>query len=246
MSEDHARQFGDRTVEPAEREALVRRVFRAVAPRYDLMNDLMSFGIHRLWKRRLVREAAAATGQTLVDLAGGTGDVARALAGADRAVLLIDPGLEMMAAGRRKGLNHVALVAGVGERIPLADASVDTLTVAFGIRNMTHLETALKEAVRVLRPGGRLLCLEFSRPWAPIRPFYRLYSYLVIPRLGALMANEPGAYRYLVESIRRFPDQETLKGVMEAAGLREVTYRNLTLGIAALHIGFAPGGPEGT
>lgn len=240
MTEKLSNTFGYQQVAPTEREALVRRVFRSVAPRYDLMNDFMSFGIHRLWKRRLVREAAAAPGQTIVDLAGGTGDVARALAGEGRAVTIVDPSVEMMRVGREKGLPGVTLLAGGGERLPLADGSVDTLTVAFGVRNMTHMDQALKEAVRVLKPGGRFLCLEFSKPWAPIRPFYNLYSFLVIPRLGAMVAGEPEAYTYLVESIRRFPDQEEMKGIMEAAGMVDVGYRNLSFGIAALHIGSKP------
>lgn len=240
MSDKLSNTFGYQQVEPTEREALVRRVFRSVAPRYDLMNDFMSFGIHRLWKRRLVREAASAAGQTIVDLAGGTGDVARAMAADDRSVTILDPSVEMMGVGREKGLPGVTLVAGGGERMPLADNSVDTLTVAFGIRNMTHMERALEEATRVLKPGGRFLCLEFSKPWAPLRPFYNLYSFLVIPRLGALVAGEPEAYTYLVESIRRFPDQEEMKGMMESAGLERVIYRNLSFGIAALHIGDKP------
>ncbi|WJW75964.1 class I SAM-dependent methyltransferase [Thiohalobacter sp. IOR34] len=229
--------FGFQQVDPAERQRRIRQVFESVAPRYDLMNDFMSFGIHRLWKRVLVREAAATGGQCLVDLAGGTGDVARALSGDGRAVLLVDPSLAMMQAGRARGLDGVRCIAATGEALPLADASVDTLTIAFGIRNMTDMEEALREMHRVLKPGGRCLCLEFSRPWALIRPFYNLYSFLVIPRLGALVARQPAAYHYLVESIRRFPDQETMRAIMLQAGFESVRYRNLSFGIACLHIG---------
>jgi demethylmenaquinone methyltransferase/2-methoxy-6-polyprenyl-1,4-benzoquinol methylase len=232
--------FGYRTVSSEERKQSIRHVFEVVAPRYDLMNDLMSFGIHRLWKRRLLREAAASAGQTIVDLAGGTGDVARRMAAEDRNVLMVDPSLPMMQVGRERGLNHVSCLAGSGEAIPLADRSVDTLTVAFGIRNMTQMTSALQEIARVLKPGGRLLCLEFSKPWALLRPVYNLYSALVIPRLGAMVSRQPAAYTYLIESIRRFPDQLELKKMIEDAGLGDVSYRNLSFGIACLHIGTKP------
>lgn len=237
MTNNLSHSFGFQEVDPNERKRRVRHVFQVVAPRYDLMNDFMSFGIHRLWKRRLVREAAAASGQVVVDLAGGTGDVARSMSGADRQVTIVDPSPAMMGEGRRRGLEHVSCVAGEGEAIPLADNSVDTLTVAFGVRNMTDMSAGLAEMARVLKPGGRCLCLEFSKPWAPIRPFYNLYSFLVIPRLGAMVARQPAAYTYLVESIRRFPDQKEMKRLMEAVGFRDVRYRNLSLGIAALHVG---------
>jgi len=228
--------FGYQQVTPEQRRQRIRSVFEAVATRYDLMNDFMSFGIHRLWKRSLARHARPEAGQTIIDLAGGTGDVARLLAGPDRTLVVLDPSLAMMQAGERKGLDHIARLGGSGEALPLADNSVDTLTVAFGIRNMTDMSEALREIHRVLKPGGRCLCLEFSRPLALIRPFYNLYSFLVIPRLGAWVAREPAAYTYLVESIRRFPDQEEMKAHMEQAGFRDVRYRNYSLGIACLHI----------
>ncbi len=230
-----SRTFGFQSVEENEREARIRRVFQAVAPRYDLMNDAMSFGIHRLWKRSFARQAAARAGQVIVDLGGGTGDVAALLAGADRTVLVCDPSLAMMGCGKARGLAHVDWLSGVGEALPFADNSVDTLTIAFGIRNVTSLERALREIHRVLKPGGRFLCLEFSRPWALIRPFYNLFSFTVIPRLGAWIAREPEAYTYLVESIRRFPHQEEFKALIENAGFREVVYRNLSFGISAVH-----------
>lgn len=240
MNEPLSQSFGYRQVETGERERLIRHVFRSVAGRYDLMNDFMSFGIHRLWKRRFVREAAASEGQVIVDLAGGTGDVARALAGPGRKVYIVDPSPEMMGEGRRKGLDGVECIAGKGESIPLPDGSVDTVTIAFGIRNTTRMDVALREIRRVLKPGGRFLCLEFSKPWAPIRPFYNLYSFLVIPRLGALVARQPSAYTYLIESIRRFPDQEEMKAMIEEAGMAEVQYRNLSFGIACIHTGIRP------
>jgi demethylmenaquinone methyltransferase / 2-methoxy-6-polyprenyl-1,4-benzoquinol methylase len=232
-----SRTFGRDEVDAAERERRIRRVFASVAHRYDLMNDLMSLGIHRLWKRRLVREAAPRAGQVLVDLAGGTGDVAAQMAAADRLVLVCDPSLPMMQAGRGRGLHHVAWLAGTGEALPLADGSVDTLTIAFGIRNVTHLDAALAEVHRVLKPGGRFLCLEFSTPWAPVRPFYNLFSFAVIPRLGAWIARSPEAYQYLIESIRRFPDQRAFASYLERAGFVDVRWRNLSFGIACLHLG---------
>ncbi len=232
--------FGYQSVSSEEREQRIRHVFEVVASRYDLMNDFMSFGIHRLWKRRLLKAAAAEAGQVIVDLAGGTGDVARGMAAADRNVVIVDPSMPMMQVGQARGHSHVSCVAGSGEAIPLADNSVDTLTIAFGIRNMTHMSRALEEITRVLKPGGRLLCLEFSKPWVLIRPFYNLYSALVIPRLGAMVARQPAAYTYLIESIRRFPDQREMKGLMEQAGLANVSYANLSFGIACLHIGSKP------
>lgn len=237
---DLSHSFGARAVTPEQRRDLIRRVFTAVAERYDLMNDLMSMGIHRLWKRALARAAAPRAGQVIVDLAGGTGDVARLLAGPDRRVVICDPSTAMMQAGRRRGLAHIACLAGTAEAIPLADNSADTITIAFGIRNVTHLPAALAEAVRVLKPGGRFLCLEFSRPAALIRPAYQLYSALVIPRLGAAVAGAPEAYQYLIDSIRRFPDQHEMAALLTVAGLRQVSWRNFSFGIACLHIGWKP------
>ena len=232
-----SRTFGYQSVAEDERTRLIRRVFTSVAPRYDLMNDLMSMGIHRLWKRRLAREASVLPGQIVVDLAGGTGDVAALMASSGAHVMVCDPSLAMMTQGRAHKPSDLKWLAGTGERIPLADNTVDTMTIAFGIRNVTSLEGALKEALRVLKPGGRFLCLEFSRPWAPIKPFYDLFSFAVIPRLGALVARDPEAYTYLVESIRRFPDQKEMQRIMEQAGFAAVNYRNLSFGIACLHRG---------
>ena len=235
-----SRTFGYQSVEENEREQRIRRVFEAVARRYDLMNDLMSMGIHRLWKRTLVRLAAPRAGQLIVDLAGGTGDVAALMAAPGRRVTVCDPSLPMMDVGRARGHAGVEWLEGTGEAIPLSTASVDTLTIAFGIRNVTRLEDALGEILRVLKPGGRFLCLEFSRPYAPVRPFYNLFSFTVIPRLGAWIAQAPEAYSYLVESIRRFPDQQAFQALIEQAGFEGVHYRNLSLGIACIHVGTRP------
>jgi demethylmenaquinone methyltransferase/2-methoxy-6-polyprenyl-1,4-benzoquinol methylase len=237
---DLSRTFGKQSVDEQERERRIRRVFDAVAARYDLMNDLMSMGIHRLWKRSLVRMAAPAPGQCIVDLAGGTGDVAALMAAADRQVTVCDPSLAMMQVGRGRGHQHVQWLEGTGEHMPLPAASVDTVTIAFGIRNVTRVEDALAEVLRVLKPGGRFLCLEFSTPYAPVRPFYNLFSFTVIPRLGAWVARSPEAYSYLVESIRRFPDQRAFKAMIEQAGFADVAYRNLSFGIACIHSGTRP------
>ena len=232
--------FGTRQVTAAQREALIRGVFRRVARRYDLMNDLMSFGIHRLWKRSLAWAVDPRPGQVLVDLAGGTGDVADKLAGHDRTVIVVDPSDAMMRVGRETRHHRIRWTAGTAEAMPLAEASVDTVTMAFGIRNVTRLEDALAEVRRVLKPGGRFLCLEFSRPAGPLRPVYERYNEWIIPRLGAAIARDPEAYQYLIESIRRFPDQETFRKILEDAGFEDVRYRNVSFGIACIHIAVRP------
>jgi demethylmenaquinone methyltransferase/2-methoxy-6-polyprenyl-1,4-benzoquinol methylase len=233
------RSFGYREVAPEERQSRIRAVFNAVAPRYDLMNDLMSFGIHRLWKRSLARRVAAPQAGMVVDLAGGTGDVARLLAHQPgRSVWVVDPSVAMMRTGRRRrGDAGIGWIAGEAEALPFCDASVDLLSIAFGLRNATRPEAALKEIRRVLKPGGRFVCLEFSRPYFWLKPFYDLYSFLVIPRLGAWVAGQPSAYHYLVESIRRFPDQREFAAMMETAGFESVRWNNLSFGIACLHFG---------
>lgn len=237
MSEDLSGTFGYQHVAPDERERRIRAVFQAVAGRYDLMNDIMSMGIHRLWKRAMARAVAPRAGEMVVDLAGGTGDIARLLAGQGRDVVVCDPSQAMMEVGRQRCPASVRFVEGTAEAMPFADNSVDVLTIAFGLRNVTSLAAALAEIHRVLKPGGRFLCLEFSRPWAPVRPFYDAWSFLVIPRLGAAVAGEPAAYEYLVESIRRFPDQKTLAAAMRDAGFDGVGWRDYTFGIACLHHG---------
>jgi demethylmenaquinone methyltransferase/2-methoxy-6-polyprenyl-1,4-benzoquinol methylase len=231
------RSFGHQSVSSEQRRARIRHVFDAVAPRYDLMNDLMSLGIHRLWKRTLARRVRDLGGE-VIDLAGGTGDVARLLLRADRQVSVCDPSLAMMQVGRqRPGSAELRWLAGEAECLPLADASVDLLTVSFGLRNATRLAQALAEIRRVLRPGGQFVCLEFSRPQRWLAPAYDLYSRLVIPRLGAAVAGEPLAYQYLIESIRLFPDQTGFAALMQQAGFTEVHWENLSFGIACLHFG---------
>lgn len=234
MTDGFSERFGASKVTREERRALIRQVFAEVAPRYDLMNDLMSFGIHRLWKRAFARAAAPHPGEVVVDLAGGTGDVAQLMACSGARVFVVDPSVPMLLQGRDRGglLDEIAAEA---ERLPFADASIDCVTIAFGIRNVTDMAQALGEIRRVLKPGGRFLCLEFSTAAAPIRPFYALWSTLVIPRLGAAVAGSQAAYRYLVESIARFPDQAHFGDLIAEAGFSDVRWRNLSFGIAAIH-----------
>lgn len=239
--------FGYRRVGADEKTRLVREVFDHVASRYDLMNDLMSGGIHRRWKAQLIDRLNPRPGETLLDIAGGTGDIARRFlgrAGKDGRVLVCDINAAMVAAGRDRALDGgilhcIAWVVGDGESLPLPDASIDAATISFGLRNVTRKERALAEAYRVLKPGGRFLCLEFSRVEAPLlRRAYDLYSFAVLPRLGAVVAKDRDAYQYLVESIRRFPPQAELAAMMETAGFEQVSWRNLSGGIAAIHSGW--------
>ena len=240
--------FGDREVPEAEKSPLVRGVFSSVAGRYDLMNDLMSGGVHRLWKAEMIAWLRPVPGMRLLDVAGGTGDIAfRALdkAGGDApegiGVTVCDITESMLRVGRDRAIDQGRLggldwVCGDAEALPFADRSFDAYTIAFGLRNVTHPEAALAEARRVLKPGGRFLCLEFSRVVLPLlSELYDLYSYRVLPALGQAVARDRESYQYLVESIRRFPPQDELIGLMQAAGLEQASYRNLTGGIAALH-----------
>ena len=228
---------------------MVRSVFESVADRYDLMNDLMSGGIHRLWKSAMIDWLRPRAGQQFIDVAGGTGDIAfrileRLAAGSSTAVsrvVVCDLTPAMLAVGRDRAIDRGILsgiewINGDAEKLPFADRSFDVYTVAFGFRNLTHLDQALSEARRVLRPGGRLLCLEFSHVAVPILDrLYNLYSFQVLPLLGQIVAHDRPAYQYLVESIRRFPRQDELLRRIAAAGFEHVTFRNLTGGIAALH-----------
>lgn len=233
-----ATHFGRRVVSEGERRQLVRSTFEVVAPRYDLMNDLMSLGIHRLWKRRFVALAAPRPGERALDLAGGTGDVAFALARAGATVTVADPSLAMMGVGmQRPGGEAIAWVEAEAEALPFADGTFDLVTIAFGIRNATRMDAALAEIHRVLRPEGRFLCLEFSTPRRWLAPFYGLWSRTAIPALGAAVSGRVEAYRYLVESIGRFPDQPTFAGQVEAAGFADVQWQDLSFGIAAIHGG---------
>ncbi|HWE76350.1 MAG TPA: bifunctional demethylmenaquinone methyltransferase/2-methoxy-6-polyprenyl-1,4-benzoquinol methylase UbiE [Stellaceae bacterium] len=246
---DQARQtdFGFREVAEDEKTSLVRDVFDSVARSYDLMNDLMSGGVHRVWKADLIARLQPRPGEILLDLAGGTGDIARRFlgrAGKSGQVIVCDINESMVAAGRDRALddgvpNGITWLVGNAEELPIAESSVDCCTISFGLRNVTHKQKALEEARRVLKPGGRFFCLEFSRVEAPVlRRLYDLYSFTVLPRLGAVVARDRDSYQYLVESIRRFPPQAELAAMMERAGFEQVTWRNLSAGIAALHCGW--------
>lgn len=237
--------FGQDRVSPEQREKLVRSVFNRVAGRYDLMNDLMSMGVHRFWKWRFCREInhagrQDAGEQVFVDLAGGTGDIASALIAAHRKVLLLDPSEEMMHVAEKRLGKACRYITAAAEDIPLADNSVDVLTISFGIRNTTDIKKSLQEITRVLKPGGHFYCLEFSTPYAWLRPFYDAWSRLVIPRLGAAVAGHPDAYTYLIESIREFPAQQEMAEMIRASGQINVSYSNLTFGIACIHRGEKP------
>jgi demethylmenaquinone methyltransferase/2-methoxy-6-polyprenyl-1,4-benzoquinol methylase len=236
--------FGFEKVPAAEKARRVAGVFDSVAARYDLMNDLMSAGLHRVWKRFTVEQSGLRPGHRVLDVAGGTADLALRFArrvGATGEVVLTDINPAMLARGRDRMLDAGILAPAVlcdAERLPFADAHFDCVSVAFGLRNMTHKERALAEMYRVLRPGGRLLVLEFSRVWQPLQPLYDAYSFKVLPLLGKLVANDSASYRYLAESIRVHPDQEQLKSLLEQAGLERVEYFNLSAGVVALHRGY--------
>ena len=235
--------FGFAEVPEAEKARRVAGVFDSVAPRYDLMNDLMSLGLHRVWKRFAVEHSRVRPGERVLDVAGGTGDLARLFArrvGPGGSVVLTDINRSMLAAGRDRLVDEGLILPTAqcdAERLPFGDATFDCVSVAFGLRNMTRKPVALAEMYRVLRPGGRLLVLEFSRVWKPLAPLYDAYSFQVLPRLGAAIANDAASYRYLAESIRMHPDQESLGKIIEGAGFDRVDYLNLSAGIIALHRG---------
>ena len=235
--------FGYQQVAEDEKAARVRGVFDSVASRYDVMNDLMSGGLHRVWKAFTIALSGVRPGQRVLDVAAGTGDLSRAFArkvGPTGLVVMSDINGSMLQAGRDRLIDSGVLVPTVlcdAEKLPFPDAQFDLVSVAFGLRNMTHKDAALRDMQRVLKPGGKLLVLEFSKPWAPLRGAYDLYSFQVLPRLGKMIAGDPQSYQYLAESIRMHPDQETLAGLMREAGFGHVDWHNLTAGVVALHIG---------
>jgi demethylmenaquinone methyltransferase/2-methoxy-6-polyprenyl-1,4-benzoquinol methylase len=238
--------FGYKNVPVDEKADHVRDVFDSVASRYDIMNDLMSAGLHRVWKRHTIDQAGARAGHVILDLAGGTGDLALKFApkvGPEGHVVLADINAAMLRRGRQRlidaGVAGNLTIAQVdAENLPFEDATFDRITIAFGLRNVTDKDAALRSMLRVLKPGGKALILEFSQPGRTLKPAYDLYSFKVLPLIGKIVARDEDSYQYLAESIRMHPDQETLLGMMETAGFERCGYRNLAGGIVALHTGY--------
>lgn len=238
--------FGYQTVSADDKAGLVRGVFDSVASRYDLMNDLMSAGLHRIWKRYTIDQAALRPGNVVLDLAGGTGDLARQFArkvGKEGHVVLADINAAMLEQGRRRLVDagvagNVSIAQVDAEELPFADRSFDCVTMAFGLRNVTDKNAALTSMYRVLKPGGKAMILEFSEPSKAIKPAYELYSFKVLPTIGKLIADDADSYRYLAESIRMHPNQEELKAMMQESGFERCRYHNLAAGIVALHVGY--------
>jgi len=244
--------FGFKDVDASAKAGLVRGVFDRVAKNYDLMNDVMSGGVHRLWKDAVAARLNPQPGEVIIDCAGGTGDMARRFAkmtraaqerrgGPDAVINIVDYNAEMIGAGIEKGgAPEITWTVGDAQRLPLPDAYADAYVISFGIRNVTDIDAALREARRVLKPGGRFICLEFSKPVTEaLSKAYDAYSFKLIPQFGEWLAKDRDAYQYLVESIRRFPDQKTFAGMMENAGFKRVTITNFTGGVAAMHQGWA-------
>jgi len=241
---DKTTHFGFQQVAESEKAGKVRGVFSSVAGSYDVMNDLMSFGLHRLWKAFTVQIAGVRKGDRVLDVAGGTADLSLAFArkvGPTGQVWLTDINHAMLSVGRDRVVDNGLLLPVAqcdAEKLPFPDNHFDVVTVAFGLRNMTHKDQAIAEMRRVLKPGGRLLVLEFSKVWKPLAPAYDFYSFKLLPMMGEKVAKDAESYRYLAESIRMHPDQESLKELMEQAGLARVEYFNMTAGVVALHRGY--------
>ena len=241
---DKTTHFGYQQVPEGDKARRVGDVFKSVAPSYDVMNDLMSLGLHRVWKRFALEMSGVREGSRVLDVASGSGDLAAAFAkrvGASGEVWMTDINAAMLSVGRDKLIEagvFAPLALCDAEKLPFASNTFDCVSVAFGLRNMTHKEAALAEMARVARPGGRVIVLEFSRPWKPLARAYDAYSFTILPALGKYVARDEAAYRYLAESIRMHPDQETLKSMMTAAGLESVDYFNLAAGVVALHRGY--------
>lgn len=238
--------FGYQTVSADDKAGLVRDVFDSVASRYDIMNDLMSAGLHRIWKRYTIDQAALRPGNVVLDLAGGTGDLTRQFArkvGKEGHVVLADINAAMLEQGRRRLVDagvagNVSIAQVDAEELPFADRSFDCVAMAFGLRNVTDKNAALTSMYRVLKPGGKAMILEFSEPRKAIKPAYELYSFKVLPTIGKLIADDADSYRYLAESIRMHPNQEELKAMMQESGFERCRYHNLAAGIVALHVGY--------
>lgn len=246
---DNTTHFGYKDVKAEDKQGMVADVFHSVAAKYDVMNDLMSFGVHRLWKRFTIDMTGVRPGNKVLDLAGGTGDLTKKfskIVGPQGKVVLADINSSMLEVGRERLTNqgyvgNVEYVQANAECLPFEDNTFDVITIAFGLRNVTDKDAALRSMTRVLKPGGRLLVLEFSKPTNPLMSkAYDLYSFTALPFMGKVVTNDSESYKYLAESIRMHPDQETLKGMMEDAGLVRVSYHNMTSGVVALHRGIKP------
>ena len=239
--------FGYKTVDENAKESMVAGVFDSVASKYDIMNDVMSFGVHRIWKKIAMQHTGLKAGDTALDVAGGTGDLTIQMShqvGSTGKVIISDINAAMLEEGRKRLLDkgyagNIDFVEANAEQLPFEDNSFNCITIAFGLRNVTHQDKALQSMYRVLKPGGRLLVLEFSKPVLPgLNKVYDFYSFNILPKMGKLIANDEESYRYLAESIRMHPDQETLKSMMQKVGFERSTYHNMTGGIVALHKGF--------
>lgn len=241
---DNTTHFGYKTVAESDKAGKVAEVFHSVAARYDVMNDLMSMGLHRVWKHFTIATSGVRPGNRVLDVAGGTADLTRLFlkkVGPTGQVWLTDINSSMLTVGRDRMLDEgqaIPVAQCDGEKLPFPDNYFDCVSVAFGLRNMTHKNAALRDMYRVLRPGGRLLVLEFSKVWKPLAPIYDVYSFKLLPAMGKLVAKDAESYQYLAESIRMHPDQETLKTMMSDAGFAKVDYFNLTGGVVALHKGY--------
>ena len=241
---DKSTHFGFKTIDETQKQYKVNEVFHSVASKYDVMNDVMSAGLHRVWKRFALDTSGVKAGDNVLDIAGGSGDLSKlfsAKVGAMGSVILTDINASMLAVGRDRMIDAGLTVPTLqcdAQQLPFADNSFECVIVAFGLRNMTHKELALKEMHRVLKVGGRLIVLEFSKVWQPLEKIYDIYSFKFLPFMGKLIAKDANSYQYLAESIRMHPDQETLKEMMQTAGFKKVDYYNLTAGVAALHKGY--------
>lgn len=237
---DHSHLFADQEVTPEERDRRMRETFHRLAPHYGRLLDVQSLGLHRYWRRVLVGMMAEHRSGTLLDLAGGQGEMARRLAAPGRNLIVLEPSLDMMRIGQGECPKEVAWVAGLARALPFPDASMDAVVCAFGMRNVTFAKRALKAILRVLKPGGRFYCLEASRPWAPVRPLYRAYCRYLVPLLGRWVTDVPDAFAYLAASVLEFPDEEQCRRLLETMGFIDVDYRRLTLGVVCIHVGTKP------